>query len=54
MPPSVDTRLFIASQVLTSGTSLEVHDPWSGELLASVTQADLEHAELAAEADLLD
>jgi acyl-CoA reductase-like NAD-dependent aldehyde dehydrogenase len=50
MPPSVDTRLFIASQVLTSGTSLEVHDPWSGELLASVTQADLEHAELAAEA----
>jgi glyceraldehyde-3-phosphate dehydrogenase (NADP+) len=42
-----DTRLFVASQALREGPTLAVHDPWSGELIASVTTADAARAELA-------
>jgi acyl-CoA reductase-like NAD-dependent aldehyde dehydrogenase len=50
MLPNVDTRLWVGSQVLEEGPVLDVHDPWSGERIASVVLADSEHAALAADA----
>jgi acyl-CoA reductase-like NAD-dependent aldehyde dehydrogenase len=45
-----DTRLHVASRVFDAGPSLDVKDPWSGDLLASVTTADATQAALAAAA----
>jgi acyl-CoA reductase-like NAD-dependent aldehyde dehydrogenase len=45
-----DTRLGVASKRYGDGPSLDVHDRWTGELLAKVTMADAFRAEEAAAA----
>jgi acyl-CoA reductase-like NAD-dependent aldehyde dehydrogenase len=42
-----DTRLFVASRVHADGPTHDVHDPWSGERIATVTMADRARAEEA-------
>jgi glyceraldehyde-3-phosphate dehydrogenase (NADP+) len=42
-----DTRLFVASRIVAEGPTLPVVDPWSGEVLATVTMADAARAKEA-------
>ena len=42
-----DTRLFVSSKAIGDGPALPVHEPWTGDLIASVTMADAPNAELA-------
>jgi glyceraldehyde-3-phosphate dehydrogenase (NADP+) len=42
-----DTRLHVASRTFESGPTLDVRDPWTGDLLARVTMAGAAEAELA-------
>jgi acyl-CoA reductase-like NAD-dependent aldehyde dehydrogenase len=45
-----DTRLFVASRTFADGPRLPVVDPWSFEVLATVTMADAQRAEEASAA----
>lgn len=47
MPNAVDTALHVASQRVTEGPTLAVHDPWTGEEIARVVMADAARAEAA-------
>jgi acyl-CoA reductase-like NAD-dependent aldehyde dehydrogenase len=47
MPQLTDTRLHVASQAIDDGPALVVHEPWSGDRIASVTTADGARADLA-------